>query len=363
MSNFIRPEQDDPRRDGGFTLFYMGINIGALIPPIFAGDLVHQHGWHSGFLLAAVGMLIGLISFIYGRYRLQGKGGIPKDSPLYRQLSTYFNRVYFLLACTIVICAFIIHALFKIPTITSTVLIIASILIVFWVLIIALRESDDIRNKMIAALILTVISVGFWALYNQTFTSLMLFAERNMQPNFLGMTINAEFTQFFNPFFIILLSPILSQLWLKLDRFKLNPSTPNKFFLSTIFMLFGFMILAFATRYLGQNGMVSAGWLVASYFLQTVGELLISPIGLAMITVLVPRHLVGMMMGVWFLSQAAAFSFSGFLATISVVPEGLSVTQSLFVYAHAFYQFSWVGLGLCIVTLALIIPVRKLINN
>ncbi|WP_162272291.1 oligopeptide:H+ symporter, partial [Piscirickettsia litoralis] len=222
------------------------------------------------------------------------------------------------------------------PKITSTVLIVASIMIIFWVIIVAMRESYTDRNKIIAALILTVISVGFWALYNQTFTSLMLFAERNMQPDFLGMKINAEFTQFFNPFFIIVLSPILSQLWLKLDRYNLNPSTPNKFFLSTLFMLFGFMVLAFATRYMGHDGMTSAWWLVASYFLQTVGELLISPIGLAMITVLVPRHLVGMMMGVWFLSQAAAFSLSGFLATVSAVPDHLPIEQSLTVYAHAF---------------------------
>ncbi|ODN43573.1 POT-type proton-dependent oligopeptide transporter [Piscirickettsia litoralis] len=89
-------EKNDPRRDGGFTLFYMGINIGALIPPIFAGDLVHHYGWHSGFLLAALGMLVGLITFIYGRRRLNGKGGVPKKSPLY-QISTYFNRINFLI--------------------------------------------------------------------------------------------------------------------------------------------------------------------------------------------------------------------------------------------------------------------------
>lgn len=156
------------------------------------------------------------------------------------------------------------------------------------------------RNKLIAASVLIIISMGFWAIYNETFTSLMLYAQRNMGKTFLGIPINAEMTQFFNPFFIIILSPILSRLWIKLDRKKKNPSTPMKFTLAILCIAIGFFFLALGDEVFNIKGVSSAWWLAGSYFIQTIGELLLSPIGLAMITVLSPKRLVGLMMGVWF---------------------------------------------------------------
>ena len=146
----------------------------------------------------------------------------------------------------------------------------------------------------------TVISIGFWAVYNQTFTSLMLFADRNMSKELLGFTIDAEFTQFFNPFFIIVLSPILSWLWLHLHNKNKNPSTPLKFSVGILCMAIGYFVLGGGVLTFNVDGNASPWWLILSYFIQTVGELLISPIGLAMVTRLTPRHLVGLMMGVWF---------------------------------------------------------------
>jgi POT family proton-dependent oligopeptide transporter len=208
-----------------------------------------------------------------------------------------------------------------------------------------------------------LISVGFWAIYNQTFTSLMLFADRNMGKTFLGLTIDAEFTQFFNPFYIIVLSPIFSGFWVYLDQKKCNPSTPMKFSIAVLFMALGFLFLGGAVSFFSSGGVTSPWWLVGSYLLQTIGELLISPIGLAMVTRLSPRHLVGMMMGVWFLTQSAAFSIGGLLSTLSDVPKGVSSLVSSEIYAKAFNWYGLIAMVLAIISFLLVPKLKKLIYS
>lgn len=352
---------DDPRRDGGFTLFYMGINIGSLIPPLITGVLVSKYGWHSGFLLAAFGMAIGLVTFILGKSRLRSSGGLPAMSPLHsRGSARKFNIIFY---PGIVIGIGIFLFLFRFPTETDILLAIASLFILLVVIYYLLREKPLQRNKMIACLILIIISVGFWAIYNQTFTSLMLYADRNMDKDFLGLHIDAEFTQFFNPFFIVLFSPILSRLWIVLHKKKSNPSVPTKFSFGVLFMALGFFFLGLGGVYFNQNGETSSYWLMGSYLLQTIGELLLSPIGLAMITHLSPKHLVGMMMGVWFLTQAAAFAIGGGLATISSVPSNTAVEIALKLYDRAFFIYGGIALALAILSFALIPYLKRLIHG
>ncbi len=352
---------NDPRRDGGFTLFYMGINIGSLIPPLITGAIVFHIGWHAGFLLAALGMFIGLITFLIGRRRLRSCGGLPLLSPLHERGDAV--TFYALLSVGIIAAVALMVFLFRFPAETDVVLGFSALLTLGVVLYFLLKERPSQRNKMVACLILILISIGFWALYNQTFTSLMLFADRNMSHQFLGITIDAEFTQFFNPFFIILLSPVLSRLWIALDRKKANPSTPMKFSIGIVLMSLGFLLLGVGGRYFGQMGETSPWWLIGSYFLQTIGELLLSPIGLAMITTLSPKHLVGMMMGVWFLTQSAAFAIGGGLATFASVPAETSSVVSLEVYSHAFFVYGFVSLCLAIVSFMLVPYLKRLIHG
>ena len=205
--------------------------------------------------------------------------------------------------------------------------------------------------------------MGFWALYNQTFSSLTLFADRNMQQTFLGFGVNAEAMQFFNPLYIIILSPLISGLWVALSRNGLNPSIPTKFSLGVLFLGLGFLILPLGIHFFPNQGTVSAWWLVISYFLQTIGELLLSPVGLSMITLLVPKRLVGMMMGVWFFAQAASFAFGGSIANMAAIPNNLTKLQSLAVYNHAFLLFGMISIGLVIVSFALVPFLKKLINQ
>ena len=225
------------------------------------------------------------------------------------------------------------------------------------------KQPPAVRNKMFAATVLIIISIGFWALYNQTFTSLMLYAERNMHKEILGIPLDAEATQFFNPFFIILFSPMLSKLWTKLSRRNTNPSVPTKFALGILFVCIGFLILFIGTRYFGQNGMTSAWWLAISYLVQTIGELLLSPIGLAMITELSPKHLVGMMMGVWFFALSVASAFSGTLSTFTDVPKGASAAAALTIYSHGFFIFTMIALVLGVVAFALIPFLNRMIAS
>lgn len=359
VGDLYRP--GDPRRDGGFTLFYMGINIGSLIPPLITGFLVSKYGWHSGFLLAALGMAIGLVTFIFGKSRLRSYGSLPTMSPLHdrRERLTFYPLFY----GGMIVCMGALLFLFRFPAETDLILAIASLAILIVVIYYLLQEKPVQRNKMIACLILILISVGFWAVYNQTFTSLMLYADRNMNKEFLGITIDAEFTQFFNPFFIVMLSPVLSQLWIFLHKKKHNPSTPTKFSFGVLFMALGFFFLGFGGVYFGQSGETSSYWLMGSYFLQTIGELLLSPIGLSMITTLSPKHLVGMMMGVWFLTQAAAFAIGGGLATLSSIPKNVSAAVALGIYDKAFFVYGAISLLLAIVSFILTPYLKRLIHG
>lgn len=353
---------EDPRREGGFTIFYMGINIGSLIPPIFIGAMVAKYGWHSGFAVAALGMVVGLLTFVIGKINNKNLGGlVPEGSPFGQ---SFFVRVlsYAVLtaACIVAICFF--YTLFIIPQFTVMILVITSVAIFASILFQGAKEESAARKRLAACIILTVLSMGFWAVYNQTFSSLMLYAARNMNPDFLGLHVTPEMTQFINPFFIIVLAPLLSRLWLKLDEKKCNPSIPMKFSLAQLCIAIGFLALAVGDYFFQHNGMVSPAWLTLSYFIQTVGEMLISPIGLAMITALSPKRLGGMMMGFWFFSSATAFGISGGLATISDVPKRANVLASLKIYDHAFLIYALLALGLFVVSLALVPTLKKMIR-
>jgi POT family proton-dependent oligopeptide transporter len=359
IGDLYRP--GDPKREGGFTLFYMGINIGSLIPPLITGALITKFGWHSGFLLAAFGMAIGMVTFIAGKSRLRSLGGLPAMSPLHHRGEAV--KFYTLFYSGIAACIIGLLFLFHFPAETDLILALASFATLIVVIYFLLKQKRAERNKMIACLILILISIGFWAIYNQTFTSLMLYADRNMNKEFLGFTIDAEFTQFFNPFFIVLLSPILSRLWILFHKKHHNPSTPTKFSFGVLFMALGFFFLGFGGVYFGHDGETSSYWLVGSYFLQTIGELLLSPIGLAMITSLSPKHLVGMMMGVWFLTQSAAFAIGGGLATLSSVPKNTAADVALRIYDKAFFIYGGLSLALAILGFILVPYLKRLIHG
>jgi POT family proton-dependent oligopeptide transporter len=349
--------QGDERRNG----YTVGITIGSLIPPLFTGWLVYSYGWHLGFVAAAMGMGLGLMTFILGRSRLRTAGALPAMSPLHdRGDASRFHAFFFL---GIIGCIGAMMFLFHYPLEADILLAVALIAISAVVLWLLLKETPVQRNKMTACMILMLISVVFWALYSQTFTSLMLYADRHMDRQFLGFQIDAEFTRVFNPFFIIVLSPFLSRLWIFLGKKKGDPSTLTRFSFGILFLAFGFILPGIGGVCCGSGGETSSWWLVGSYFLQTIGELLLFPIGLAMIMTLRSKHLVGMMMGLWFLTQAAAFALGGGLATLASVPVKTSVHEALWIYDRAFFIYGGVGLTLAVVSFLLVPCLKRLIHG
>ncbi len=353
--------RDDPRRDSGYTLFYMGINVGALLPPLFIGRFVDAVGWNWGFLVASVGMGVGFLTFVSQQKVLAHVGKTPVASPMHSPKKKI--GCYLCLFTAIVLLVGVLQILFSRPQETNSVLVSASILILSVVIYYLAKEPIHARKRLWACLVLIALSVGFWAVYVQMFTSIMLFADRNMTKDFLGIKIDAEFTQFFNPFFILALSPILSGYWIKLASKSKNPSIPVKFASGVLCMAIGFGLLGGAIGFFSTDGMTSPWWLVASYLIMTTGELLLSPIGLAMITHLAPSHLVGMMMGVWFLTQSAAFAVGGVLATWADIPKEASLAQASAIYSKAFLEYGAISFLLAILGFSLAPYLNRLIRK
>lgn len=356
-------QKNDPRREGGFTLFYMGINLGSLFPPLITGTVVALYGWHMGFSMAAIGMSIALFVFVILGRNIESVGKMPEHSLLREGKKRLRKRFYaYLIVGLVLFVALFYQALWH-AHFTELLVILATVLIVLAVSYFMLKETVKKRNRMLASLLLILLSIIFWALYSLTFSMLMLFAARNMIKHIAGFPITPEATQFFNPLYIVLLSPILNMLWFRLSKNKCNPSIPLKFALGILLMCLGFVVLFYGTLgCFADQGMVSAWWLVLSYFLQTCGELLLSPIGLSMITVLTPPNMVGMMMGVWFLASACAFAISGSLANLADVPKHTDAIHSLPIYHHAFGLLSLLSLGLVVISFALVPLLKRMIT-
>ena len=335
---------DDPKREGGYTLFYLCINIGMLVPPLIAGYLVSRFGWESAFWVAAASMLIAALQFWMGRSFYSQVGNIPAASFLNRGKKWVFPLLFLV---GIVLFISLLQYLFLYPESGDFIIGIATLSILATIFAFLIKETPSRRKPFIACLILIVLSMGFWALYNQIYTSFTLFAERNLSKYLVGVPIDAETTQAFNPLFILLLSPIFGLMWSQLNDRK--GGSPLKFSLGLLSMAVGLYILATGTSvHASSDGMASPWWLVFCNLFIAMGELFIYPVALAMIHRLAPPHLYGMMMGVWFLSVAGAFAIGGKFALFASVPETLSKSESIPIYSDAFFIYGSIALVLAL---------------
>jgi POT family proton-dependent oligopeptide transporter len=307
---------DDARRDAGFSIFYMGINVGALLSPLVCGYLGENINWHYGFAAAGVGMTLGLIQYVLGAKYLGSAGlhtaGTERDKRL-------FSRG--LIVTAILIAAAI--ALTATGTLSLTaeqisnifgILLIAIVAAAFIWLLTAKGFSKIERNRFLAILVLFIASALFWSAYEQAGSTLNLFAERNTNLHawdfhWWGL-FRASYFQSFNSVFIILLAPVFAWLWVALRRHE--PTSTAKFSIGLIFVGLGLAILI----PVAGGTAVSPWWLTATYFLHTIGELCLSPVGLSAMTKLAPARICGLMMGVWFLSMSVGDYISGRLASV-----------------------------------------------
>ncbi len=337
--------QGDPRRDGGFTIFYVGINLGAFVATLACSYLGIEYGWRYGFGLAGIGMLAGLVVFLLGQSWLEGKAAPPEPEKLTRKVGPVrVEGLIYILGLVAVIPAWLLVQRHEVVEGMLAWLAPAIFLAMFLYAGAALRGDE--RGRMLVALILIVFSVVFWTLFEQAGSSLTLFAERSTS---LPAGVNAGMTQSINPFVIIVGGPIIAMLWVWLHKRGWEPSTPAKFALGLALVGAGFLLLVFAAQtQAGADFRVPLMWLVMAYGLHTLGELCLSPVGLSMITKLSVHKVVGLMMGVWFLSSALAHMLAGQVAklTASQTIGGVVVDPAaqLASYVEVFTQIGWAGI-------------------
>ena len=326
---------EDARRDAGFSIFYIGINLGALVSPFVCGwlaqsprfrGILHALGlrpetaWHWGFAAAAVGMLFGILQYLSG-WKYLGDAGmnpvVPDDpAEQARNRRRLRNGVVGLVALAAGITVAgrlgIVHVTpeglgnaFGVGLVAVTVLFFAGLLG-------ARGWTSGERKRLITILVLFLAAAIFWSVFEQAGSTLNLFAERSTDSRLFGVGFPASWFQSAEPIFIVLLAPLFAWLWVRLG--KRDPSSPAKFTIGLVFVAAGFGILVIAAR-LGATGIkVSPLWLIATYFLETIGELCLSPVGLSAMTKLAPARVAGLMMGVWFLASAVGNYLGGRVA-------------------------------------------------
>ncbi len=340
-------EQGDPRLDAGFTLFYMGINIGALASSLIVGLVGELYGWSYAFGLSGIGMLLGLMTFLYGMQFLEGKGAMPEQSPAKLQMfSITLEQVTYVLAfiLTPVIAILVYqHQWFDI------FLPIVGVIVFAYVLFLAFTGEAKERNALLVILVLMFFHTAFFALFEQAGCSVNLFTDRNVDRVFWGYKIPTPQFQALNPAFIIMLAPLIAWMWVALGRRNLDPYPPMKFVFGLICVGLGFGALIMGIKTADQSGLTSMYWLVLAYFIHTVGELSMMPVGLSMVTKLAPARILSMMMGIWFLSVAFGEYLTGVFAKLAAVTthagQVVDVKSSLVIYGNAFtfaMYFAWV---------------------
>ena len=347
-------EENDPRRDGGFTIYYMSVNLGAFFSPILCGIVGETYGWHYGFTIAGIGMLAGLFIFLKfghvidyheninaetGEKTLEYRplGGVPDKDSLAQKFFGLSKEFWIYALC--VISTFGIALLVKHYEIMSYVIFPLSLAILGFIFVIALRSEKVERDRLFVILILLLFITLFWTFFEQAGSSLTLYASENVNRNLLGSVIPASLFQSVNPMFILIFASPLSILWMQLAQRKKEPSTPIKFAMGILLLSIGFLLLGLAPRFLSfetiaeNNTMlkiaaVPAIFLVLSYMFQTLGELCLSPIGLSMVSRLAPPKIVGMVIGAWYLSSSLAFQVGGWIANLTTDESSYEIADN-----------------------------------
>jgi POT family proton-dependent oligopeptide transporter len=369
--------KNDTRRDAGFTIFYMGINIGSFASTILCGWLGETYGWKYGFGLAGIGMIFGLLVFLWGKKYLLNKAEAPNPAYLKQRSPLGFVNnewmIYLLSFSGVLICWQLVQRHHIVDWLMVTISVIALVYILWFMY----TKCDKVqRNQMFSLLILFFFSVVFWSIYEQQYTSLNLFTDRVLDRHVFGFEIKASLFLSLNALFIFILAPFVAWIWLRLGKKNREPNNAVKFGMGIIFAALAYLIVVFGINNLTSSGQVAAAWLVLAYLFLTLGELAISPVGLSTVTKLTPQHLVGFMMGVWFLATAAAEQIAGKLANIAKVDmvkvtgaDGKTssvikdIPQALGEYHDLFNMLFYVGLGAGLLLLLLSPIVKKLTHG
>lgn len=347
-------EEDISKLDGGFTLYYMSINIGSFLSisltPIFAGIW----GWHVAFSVCGFGMLLALLTYVFLKHYVSSYGSKPDFEPIQlRVLLVVLSLILVLIAMSTWL---LIHY-----TISSWMILFGGLVVLLIFLSEILKAPQNEKRSLILCLILILQAIIFFVLYLQIPTSLNLFALRNVEDHLAGIPFEPASYQVFNPFWIMLLSPVLAIIYNQLAFRNRDLSIPMKFALGTFFAGLGFMILALGISTSAHNGMISGWWLVLFYFFEGTGELLVSALGLAMVSRFVPQRLMGFTMGAWFLCTSIAGIIAGDVAGLAAIPkEIVDPVLSLAIYNSLFVKIGIVTIGVSLVMAVFVPKLKKL---
>jgi POT family proton-dependent oligopeptide transporter len=369
-------EKGDPKKDSGFTIFYMGINIGGWIAPLLCGWLAYKYGWHYGFGLAGIGMLTGLLFFWSGiRKNVFGNRGLPPNDEVMNKKILGIRQGIFVPALAVLSAPLIAYLLsaykslgaqgtfMEDQNIVNVIFKLIGITILVYLAYIMYKANLDERKKLFVAVLITFFMTIFWGFHELSGSVITLFAARNVD---LSSIMSAAQTNSLNSMFIIILAIPISLLWTYLSKKKMNPRTPYKFGLGLVFAGISFYILAISGNSANENGLVPFAYLLLMYFLLSVGELFMSPVGLSKITDLSPKRIVAFMMGVWFLSSAFAFQVVGFIGkqlAIESDDKNIGGFETLTVYTDGFDLIAKYALGAGIIVLLASPLIKRLMGN
>ena len=370
-------EDGDVRKDSGFTIFYMGINIGGWIAPLLCGGLAVTYGYHYGFALAGFGMMAGLIFFWSGIKRnVFGDKGLPPNMEVYEKpvLGIPQKTLIPLLSVLFVpVIAYILSSYESITTkdtfligeknLVGIIFLVIGLMITAYMINILAKVTSEERKKLMMAILITFFMTLFWGFHELSGSVITLFASRNVA---LDGFMTAAQTNSLNSMFIILLAIPISWLWGYLTKKNLNPRTPFKFGLGLVLAGASFYVLALSKGSADENGMVPFAYLIVMYLVLSIGELFMSPVGLSKITSLSPKRIVAFMMGIWFLSSAYAFQIVGFIGKqLAVESTDINVggLDTLAMYTDGFMLISQYALGAGLVVILFSPLMKKLMGG
>ncbi len=359
-------DMNDPRKDGAFTIFYMGVNIGSFLATLTCGYVGEQISWDYGFGLAGIGMGIGLLVFWLVGPRIFGDKGLEPEPAKAREpwlgpLSQ--NNVVMLgTLLAIPLCAFLLD----LDAVMSTVLLVMSVVIIGYLIIQGVRSEDRVEGKRLwVVVVLFFFHMIFWALFEQAGGSLTLFTDRNVDRSLFGAELPASIFQSLNPFYVMVLAPVFSWIWIKLNKAKSEPSTPMKFVLGLVQLGLGFgAIVLGAKMFASDDGLVPMIFLFVMYLLHTTGELSLSPVGLSMITKLSPAKIVGFVMGAWFLSISLGNKLAGEIGKLTAAEDStdaasFTALDSLATYTETYTIWGVYVVGGVALVLFLMVPTLR----
>ncbi|BAV09275.1 proton-dependent oligopeptide transporter, POT family [Filimonas lacunae] len=360
-------EKGDARRDAGFTIFYMGINLGSFSSTLVCGWLGETYGWRYGFGVAGIGMLLGLITFIWGKKHLENKAEPANPALLREKTFAGISKEWMVYLCSAT-GVFVCWQLVQYHAVVGGLLATTALVVVLFLLWFIIRQCNaQEKGQMASLLVLILFSVIFWALFEQSYSSMNLFTDRVVNRHTAWGEIKASQFLSLSGFFIVLLAPLFAVIWMWLIKKKREPNAAIKFGMGIIFAGTGFGALVLGIHYASHAGQVGPLWLVAAYFLHTCGELCISPVGLSAVTRLAVPKIVGFMLGTWFLATAGSEFIASILANIASVNTtggiATDIHGSLLAYSALFRFLFFTGLIAGTALLLLSFFIRKYLRE